>query len=65
MIGAAGQDRVPFGVQPDSHGGGYVGFDRIDAATQQFTSNHVRVAPDCTGRFRSVPFTTCGRPSST
>ena len=51
-----GQDTVPIGVQPDGHGGGYVGFDRIDAANQQFTSNHVRVAPDGAGRFRSIPF---------
>ncbi|MFC8600464.1 MULTISPECIES: class I SAM-dependent DNA methyltransferase [unclassified Isoptericola] len=50
-----GQDTVPFAVAPDDDGG-YVGFDRIDTATQQFTSNHVRVGPAGTGRFRSIPF---------
>jgi SAM-dependent methyltransferase len=49
-----GQDTVPFAVEPDSDGG-YVGFDRIDAATQLFTSNHVRVT-GAAGRFRSAPF---------
>ena len=49
-----GQDTVPFTVAPDE-GGGYVGFDRYDVATQLFTSNHVRVTPDG-GRFRSIPF---------
>lgn len=49
-----GQDTVPFAIEPDDTGG-YVGFDRIDAATQLFTSNHVRVTAE-TGRFRSIPF---------
>ncbi|MEU4384368.1 class I SAM-dependent methyltransferase [Promicromonospora sp. NPDC023805] len=49
-----GQDTVPFTVAPDD-GGGYVGFDRYDVATQLFTSNHVTVTPDG-GRFRVVPF---------
>lgn len=49
-----GQDTVPFTVEPDA-GGGYVGFDRYDVATQRFTSNHVTVTPDG-GRFRVVPF---------
>jgi hypothetical protein len=57
------QDTIPFGVQPDGHGGGYVGIDRIDAAPQQFTRTHVRMAPDGAGRFRSIPFATCGGPS--
>lgn len=51
-----GQDTVPFNVQPDPTGGGYVGFDRYDVVTQEFTSNHVRVRADGTGRFRSIPF---------
>jgi SAM-dependent methyltransferase len=49
-----GQDTVPFTVAPDE-GGGYVGFDRYDVATQLFTSNHVTVTPDG-GEFRVVPF---------
>ncbi len=49
-----GQDTVPFTVAPDE-GGGYVGFDRYDVATQLFTSNHVTVTPEG-GRFRVVPF---------
>jgi SAM-dependent methyltransferase len=49
-----GQDTVPFTVAPDV-GGGYVGFDRYDVATQLFTSNHVTVTPDG-GEFRVVPF---------
>ena len=49
-----GQDTVPYTVAPDE-GGGYVGFDRYDVATQLFTSNHVTVTPDG-GRFRVVPF---------
>ena len=49
-----GQDTVPFTVAPDD-GGGYVGFDRYDVATQLYTSNHVTVTPDG-GRFRVVPF---------
>jgi SAM-dependent methyltransferase len=49
-----GQDTVPITVAPDD-GGGYVGFDRYDVATQLFTSNHVTVTPDG-GRFRTVPF---------
>lgn len=51
-----GQDTVPFAVEPDGAGGGYVGFDRLDVVTQRFTSNHVRVTPDGRGRFRSPPF---------
>jgi SAM-dependent methyltransferase len=49
-----GQDTVPFTVAPDD-GGGYVGFDRYDVATQLYTSNHVTVTPEG-GRFRVVPF---------
>jgi SAM-dependent methyltransferase len=51
-----GQDTVPFAVAPDGHGGGYVGFDQYDVVTQEFTSNHVTVSPDGTGRFRRIPF---------
>ncbi|MEV6906904.1 class I SAM-dependent methyltransferase [Amycolatopsis sp. NPDC051071] len=46
-----GQDSVPFAVTP-----GYVGFDQYDVVTQEFTSNHVTVSPDGTGRFRRIPF---------
>ncbi len=48
-----GQDTVPFTVDP---AGGYVGFDQYDVVTQEFTSNHVTVSPDGTGRFRRIPF---------
>jgi SAM-dependent methyltransferase len=48
-----GQDTVPFAVDP---GRGYVGFDQYDVVTQEFTSNHVTVSPDGTGRFRRIPF---------
>ena len=48
-----GQDTVPFAVDP---GRGYVGFDQYDVVTQEFTSNHVTVAPDGTGQFRRIPF---------
>jgi SAM-dependent methyltransferase len=51
-----GQDAVPFAVAPDADGGGYVGFDQYDVVTQEFTSNHVTVSPDGTGRFRRIPF---------
>ena len=51
-----GQDSVPFAVAPASEGGGYVGFDQYEVATQRFTSNHVTVSPDGTGRFRRIPF---------
>lgn len=51
-----GQDTVPFAVVPGREGGGYVGFDQYDVVTQRFTSNHVTVSPDGTGRFRRVPF---------
>ncbi|MGH9105504.1 MAG: methyltransferase domain-containing protein [Acidimicrobiales bacterium] len=51
-----GQDTVPFEVAPNREGGGYVGFDQYDVATQQFTSNHISVSPDGTGRFRRTPF---------
>jgi len=46
-----GQDTVPFALAP-----GYVGFDQYNVATQQFTSNHMTVSPDGTGRFRRIPF---------
>ncbi|OXM50983.1 class I SAM-dependent DNA methyltransferase [Amycolatopsis alba] len=46
-----GQDIVPFAMTP-----GYVGFDQYDVVTQEFTSNHVTVSPDGTGRFRRIPF---------
>jgi len=49
-----GQDTVPFEVAPRG-GGGSVGFDRYDVATQLFSSTHVTVTPDG-GRFRSIPF---------
>jgi SAM-dependent methyltransferase len=51
-----GQDTVPFTVAPDGEGGGYVGFDQYDVVTQEFTSNHVTVSADGTGRFRRIPF---------
>ena len=51
-----GQDTVPFAVAPGADGGGYVGFDQYDVVTQEFTSNHVTVSPDGTGRFRRIPF---------
>ena len=51
-----GQDTVPFTVAPDPAGGGYVGFDQYDVVTQQFSSNHVTVSADGTGRFRRIPF---------
>jgi len=51
-----GQDTVPFAVAPAEAGGGYVGLDRIDVVTQRFTSNHVTVGADGTGRFRWLPF---------
>ena len=51
-----GQDTVPFTVAPDPAGGGYVGFDQYDVVTQEFTSNHVTVAADGSGRFRRIPF---------
>ena len=51
-----GQDTVPFTVAPDPAGGGYVGFDQYDVVTQQFTSNHVTVSADGSGRFRRIPF---------
>jgi len=51
-----GQDTVPFTVAPDPAGGGYVGFDQYDVVTQQFTSNHVTVSADGSGRFRQIPF---------
>lgn len=37
-------------------GGGYVGFDQYDVVTQEFSSTHVTVTPDGTGRFRRIPF---------
>jgi SAM-dependent methyltransferase len=51
-----GQDTVPFAVAPGGEGGGYLGFDQYDIATQQFTSNHVTVSADGKGRFRRIPF---------
>ncbi len=51
-----GQGIVPFAVAPGTDGGGYVGFDQYDVVTQEFTSNHVTVSPDGTGRFRRIPF---------
>lgn len=51
-----GQDSVPFAVVPGDGGGGYLGFDQYDVATQQFTSNHVTVSADGKGRFRRIPF---------
>ncbi|MGB7982607.1 MAG: class I SAM-dependent methyltransferase [Candidatus Nanopelagicales bacterium] len=51
-----GQDVVPFTVAPGSEGTGYVGFDQYDVVTQQFTSNHITVSPDGSGRFRRIPF---------
>ena len=52
-----GQATVPFAVAPDNDdGGGYVGFDQYDVVSQEFTSNHVTVSPDGTGRFRRIPF---------
>lgn len=51
-----GQDTVPFTVAPDRDGGGYVGFDQYDVVTQAFTSNHVTVSADGSGRFRRIPF---------
>ena len=51
-----GQDTVPFAVSPDENGGGYIGFDQYDVVTQQFTSNHVTVGADGTGRFYRIPF---------
>ncbi|WP_020660258.1 class I SAM-dependent methyltransferase [Amycolatopsis benzoatilytica] len=46
-----GQDTVPFAMAD-----GYVGFDQYDVVAQQFTSNHVTVSADGTGRFRRIPF---------
>jgi hypothetical protein len=43
-------------VAPGREGGGYVGFDQYDVVTQRFTSNHVTVSSDGTGRFRRIPF---------
>ena len=51
-----GQDTVPFTVAPHPEGGGYVGFDQYDVVTQQFTSNHITVSADGSGRFRRIPF---------
>jgi SAM-dependent methyltransferase len=51
-----GQDTVPFSVAPEERGAGYVGFDQYDVVSQQFTSNHVTVSSDGTGRFRRIPF---------
>ena len=51
-----GQDTVPFRVEPGREGGGRLGFDQYDVATQQFTSNHVTVTADGKGRFRRIPF---------
>ena len=51
-----GQDTVPFRVAPAAEGTGYVGFDQYDVVTQEFSSNHVTVSADGTGRFRRIPF---------
>lgn len=51
-----GQDTVPFAVAPGHAGGGYLGFDQYDTATQQFTSNHVTVSADGKGQYRRIPF---------
>lgn len=51
-----GQDTVPFTVRPEPEGGGYVGFDRYDVVTQEFSSNHVTVTADGRGSFRRIPF---------
>lgn len=51
-----GQDTVPFSVAPGPDGSGYVGFDQYDVVTQQFTSTHVTVSADGSGRFRRLPF---------
>jgi len=51
-----GQDTVPFAVEPDGEGGGYVGFDRYEVVTQQFSSNHITVSADGRGQFRTIPF---------
>jgi SAM-dependent methyltransferase len=51
-----GQDTVPFTVAPHGDGGGYVGFDQYDVVTQEFTSNHVTVTADGSGRFWRIPF---------
>ncbi len=51
-----GQDTVPFSVRPDGEGGGYVGFDQYNLVTQEFTSNHVTVSGNGSGRFRRIPF---------
>ncbi len=51
-----GQDTVPFAVAPDAEGGGYVGFDQYDVVTQRFTSNHLTVSADGSGRFQRIPF---------
>ena len=51
-----GQDTVPFRVAPDHEGGGYAGFDQYDVVTQQFTSTHVTVSGDGSGKFRRIPF---------
>jgi len=51
-----GQDTVPFAVNDAVDGGGYVGFDRYDVVTQQFTSTHVKVSGDGSGSFRRIPF---------
>jgi SAM-dependent methyltransferase len=51
-----GQDTVPFRVEPGRDGGGHLGFDQYDVVTQQFTSNHVTVTADGTGRFWRIPF---------
>ncbi|WP_277208742.1 class I SAM-dependent DNA methyltransferase [Isoptericola croceus] len=49
-----GQDTVPFRVETGA-GGGYVGFDRYDVATQRLESVHVTV-DDGVGRVLRVPF---------
>ncbi len=51
-----GQDTVPFHLAPEPQGVGYVGFDQYDVVTQNFTSNHITVSADGSGRFRRIPF---------
>lgn len=43
-------------MAPGAEGGGYLGFDQYDVATQQFTSNHVTVSKNGTGQFWRIPF---------
>jgi SAM-dependent methyltransferase len=51
-----GQDTIPFRVEAGRDGGGRLGFDQFDVATQRYTSNHVAVTADGQGRFLRIPF---------